>query len=430
MRLTTLALAIAFTLGMPCASAFAQSNLPAHPTTTPAALNLQRAWQLAQDANPGLRAKLAQRAAVQGAQEEAAGLLYNNPILAMERARRTVPAADGSPNESRQEWSAGLSQTFEIGGQQGHRRASARSAAEALDAEIADTRGQLMASVAQQFFRVLALQQRVALETEALRLFSATATAIEKRRAAGEDTRLDANVAVVESERARNQLAQVQEQLLDARGELAASLQMPLSALPTVEGDLTALTPTPTLADLLDRSARQPRLRALVAREQSQRAKLGLEEASRWPDVTVGLNLGHEGPEAARERLTTVTLSLPLPMFRRNAAAIGQATAELTQAEIDHQAARQASQNQVQALWRKLSSLEARVQRLQQTVLPTLIDNLHLSEKSQRAGQIGVLDVIVVNRQALDARRDLLEALSEYHTTRFALQAAAGIHQE
>jgi cobalt-zinc-cadmium efflux system outer membrane protein len=70
------------------------------------------------------------------------------------------------------------------------------------------------------------------------------------------------------------------------------------------------------------------------------------------------------------------------------------------------------------------------VQRLQQTVLPTLIDNLRLSEKSQRAGQIGVLDVIVVNRQALDARRDLLEALSEYHTTRFALQAAAGIHQE
>lgn len=429
MRLTTLALAIAFTLGTPCAGAFAQSKLPAPPATAPAALNLQRAWQLAQDANPGLRAKLAQKAAVQGAQEEAAGLLYNNPILAMERARRTVPA-DGSPNESRQEWSAGLSQTFEIGGQQGHRRASARSTAEALDADIADTRGQLMASVAQQFFRVLALQQRVELETEALRLFSATATAIEKRRAAGEDTRLDANVAVVESERARNQLAQVQEQLLDARGELAASLHMPLSEFPVVEGDVTALTPTPALADLLKRASLQPRLRALAAREQRQRAKLGLEEASRWPDVTVGLNVGHEGPEAARERLTTVTLSLPLPMFRRNAAAIGQATSDLAQAEIDHQTAQQASQNQVQALWRKLSSLEVRVQRLQQTVLPTLIDNLRLSEKSQRAGQIGVLDVIVVNRQALDARRDLLEALSEYHTTRFALQAAAGIHQE
>lgn len=429
MRLTTLALAIAFTLGMPCANAFAQSDLPPNPASTLAALNLQRAWQLAQDANPVLRSKLAQKAAVQGAQDEAAGLLFNNPILALERTRRTVPA-DGSPNESRQEWGAGLSQTFEIAGQQGLRRASARSAAEALDADIADTRGQLMSSVAQQLFRVLVLQQRVDLETEALRLFSATATAIEKRRAAGEDTRLDANVAVVESERARNQLSQVQEQLMDARGELAASLQIPLSALPTVEGDLTALTPTPPLAEFLDRSALQPRLRALAAREQSQRAKLRLEQASRWPDVTVGLNVGHEGPEAARERLTTVTLSLPLPMFRRNAAAIGQATAELTQAEIDHQAARQASQNQVQALWRKLSSLEARVQRLQQTVLPTLIDNLRLSEKSQRAGQIGVLDVIVVNRQALDARRDLLDALSEYHTTRFALQAAAGTNQE
>lgn len=430
MRPTTLALAMAFIFGMSCATAMAQGTPPAQPSEAPnGALNLHQAWQLALDANPGLRTKQAQRAAVQGAQEEADGLLYNNPVLAMERARRTVPV-EGQPSESRQEWNAGLSQTFEIGGQRGYRRASAYATAEALDADLADARIQLQSTVAQQFFRVLALQQRVELETEALRLFAATATAIEKRRAAGEDTRLDANVALVESERARNQLAQVQEQLLDARGELTGSLQIPLPALPRIDGNLAVMSALPPLDDLLASASRQPRLRALAAKEHSQRAKLGLEQAARWPDLTVGLNVGHEGPDAARERLTTITLSLPLPLFRRNAAAIGQATTELTQAEIEYQAAQRSSQSQVQALWRKLSSLDARVQRLQHTVLPTLVDNLRLSEKSQRAGQIGVLDVIVVNRQALDARRDLIEALTEYHTTRLALLAAAGIAQE
>ena len=52
-------------------------------------------------------------------------------------------------------------------------------------------------------------------------LFDSTAAAVEKRRAAGEDTRLDANVALVEAERARNQLALAQEQLLEARAALA-----------------------------------------------------------------------------------------------------------------------------------------------------------------------------------------------------------------
>ena len=41
--------------------------------------------------------------------------------------------------------------------------------------------------------------------------------------------------------------------------------------------------------------------------------------------------------------------------------------------------------------------------------MPALDDNQTLSLKSQRAGQIGLLELIVVNRQALDARRDVEE---------------------
>jgi outer membrane protein, heavy metal efflux system len=58
--------------------------------------------------------------------------------------------------------------------------------------------------------------------------------------------------------------------------------------------------------------------------------------------------------------------------------------------------------------------------------MPALTDNQQLSVKSQRAGQIGLLELIVVNRQALDARRDLIDALADYQATRYALEAAAG----
>lgn len=82
------------------------------------------------------------------------------------------------------------------------------------------------------------------------------------------------------------------------------------------------------------------------------------------------------------------------------------------------------------ALWLRLDSLEARVRRLQDSMLPALADNQQLSVKSQQAGQIGLLELIVVNRQALDARRDLNDALSEYQATRLELELTAGWSQD
>jgi outer membrane protein, heavy metal efflux system len=250
---------------------------------------------------------------------------------------------------------------------------------------------------------------------------------VQKRRIAGEDTKLDSNVATVEAERARNQLAVAKEQLLDVRAELAAKLQLPSESLPQASGELRPTAAAAySLESLLSQVDSQPRLQALRAREESARAKLKLESASRYPDLTVGVGVGREGASGARERLTTVSVSVPLPLFKRNATGIGQASSALTQAEISRSAGVRDAQAQVQVLWVKLESLRDRVTRLQERVLPALLDNQQLSVKSQRAGQIGLLELIVVNRQALDARRDLIDALIDYQSTRLALELAAG----
>lgn len=409
--------------------AYPSATTPANPVipAVPQVLSLAQALALAEAANPHLRSRQAQLAAAEGTRTEATALLFNNPQLALDRTRRNSPQS-GLPTERRHEWSAGISQTLEIAGQRGMRRLSAESALIATREDIEATRRQVRAETAQQFYRVLALQQRVTLEEQALRLFEGTATAIQKRRVAGEDTRLDANVALVEAERARNQLAVAREQLLDARVELATALQLSADHAPSVAGDLEqriAAEPSSS-EDLLALAMAQPRLRASAARVDSARSRLSLERAGRYPDVTVGLNVGREGPADARERLTTLSVSLPLPLFKRNEAAIGQATTELSQAEIEQRSTTRDLDAQVRALRSRLVSLQQRVQRLKQSVLPTLADNEQLSLKSQRAGQIGLLELIVVHRQTLDARRDLIDALTDYQTTRIALDLAAG----
>lgn len=392
-------------------------------------LKLGQVLEMAEGVNPSFRAKQAQLAEAQGVQADADALLFNNPQLSTDLTRRSVPQV-GQGDERRREWSAGLSQTLEIGGQRAHRRDAAAAAYAALQAEIVDARRTARAEAASRFYKVLALQQRVVLESEALRLFEGTAAAIQKRRAAGEDTRLDANIAAVEAKRAQNQLAIAQEQLLGARVDLASSLQLNPAELPEVAGELDMALAPYGLPDLLLSVDAQPRLLALAEREKSANARLKLEQASTYPDLTVGINVGREGPGSARERVTTIGISVPLPLFRRNASGIGQARSELSQTQIEREVAARDGRASVNGLWLRLRSLSARVQRLQEGMLPALADNQQLSAKSQQAGQIGLLELIVVNRQTLDARRDLNDALTEYHTTRIELELAAGWSQE
>lgn len=421
MRFPLLALAIVL----------AASTVPARAQTATGAgpLTLAEALRLAETASPAVRTREAQLAAAEGSRREAASLLFNNPELSVERTRRRVTTPDGSASE----WGLGIAQPIETGGQQARRREAASASLDALRAEIEDARRQARAEASLRFHAVLAAQRRLQLEQRSVELFDSSAQAVAKRRSAGEDTRLDANVALIEAERARNALAVSQEQLQDAKADLATALQLPPSAVPEVIGDLGVPggAPLPYSLDRLLASAQSlPRQRALAARGDAARARVGVERASRYPDVTIGLNVGREGAGDGRERVTTLSLSVPLPLFKRNDAAIGQALSDATQAEIERAAATRDGQAQVRRLWSRLESQRERVARLQRSMVAASTDNQQLAAKSRQAGQIGLLDQLLVNRQALDAERDLNDALAEFHITRIELENAAGWSQE
>lgn len=416
-------MALACVLAATATSSIAQSASGAGPLT------LGEAMRLAETAHPTVRAREAQLAAAQGTSREAAAPLFNNPELTMERTRRRLDAPDASSRE----WAVGIAQPFEIGGQQGRRREAAAATLDALRAEIEAARRQARADAASRYHAVQAAQRRVEIEQRAVELFDSTSQAVGKRRAAGEDTRLDANVATIEAERARNALAVAREQVIEARTELAAAVQTPPTALPEVMGELgTRIDDAPpyTLDQLLASAQALPKQRALAAREDAARAKLGLEQASRYPDVTVGLQVGREGPSEVRERVTTLSVSVPLPLFKRNDAAIGQALTDVAQAELERTSATRDTQAQVRRLWSRLVSQRDRVQRLQRSMLPASTDNRQLATRSRQAGQIGLLDQLIINRQALEAERELNEVLAELHATRIELEHAAGWSQE
>lgn len=388
-------------------------------------LTLEHAWEQAEQANPILLATQANLAAGQGELSDASALLWNNPQISTEWSKGTLPQT-ANPTRSNRGQMVGLSQTFEIAGQQGKRRSAAEQSLAATQEIIAETRRQLRAEVEQQFVRVLSLQLRIQIEERALQLTEEAATVVSKRVAAGEDSRLDGNLAKVEAERALNQVSLLREQLIQARSDLSVLLQLPADSLPEVAALLDPPPASYGLAELLNSAANRPLLRAFDHREKAARSRLDLERAAVYPDVTLGLGTGRGTPDNSGLNVTTVSVSLPLPLFRRNKAGIGRAMTELTQVQVQQQAVQRDARAQVQALWERWVNLKARVRRLSESVLPSLEENQHLSSVSFRVGEIGLLQLLMVNRQVLDGQRDLLDARTELRSTQVNLEAAAG----
>ncbi len=402
-------------LGM-CACASAQAQ-----TTS---LTLEQAWQLAQKANPVLRKAEAGLLAALGESADGRAPLFNNPQLSVETGRRRIQ--DSGQSGSTNDWAIGLSQTFEIAGQPRARRDATERALEATRQEIEEARRQIQAEVERRFVEVLALQVREEIEQRSAALIEGTANVVRKRVAAGEDSKLDGNLATVEAERARSELGQLQEQLVQARAALASVVQWVEMELPRVSGTLDPRHTAYSLSDLLKAMQARPAVRALELREQSALRRLDLERAARYPDVTLGITQSKEGGLAGQDKITTLGVSLPLPLFRRNATGIGRAMTELHQSSIDRSATIRNTRTDLLALWDRLDKLKMRVARVQDTVVPRLEENLRLSQSSLQAGAIGVAAWILAQRQVLEGQRDLVRARVNLRLLQVELEATAG----
>lgn len=407
--------------------AFAVSWLMLAPFPSHAAdaLTLDQVLTTAEQNSTLLRTTCALQSAAEGELNDTRAPLWNNPAITMEHRRRQLSQL-GGPDVQRADTGIGVSQTFELGGQQAARREAAKAGINAVEKTIEDTRREVRAEAETRFAEVLVAQQRVQVDEQALDVLRRGAELVGKRVQAGEDTRLDGNLALVEAERAANQLSQAKEQLIQARSELASFLQIDLGEVQAAQGTIDNDPVQTTLTALLASANKRPKILALTASAEMASHRLDVERGAVYPDLTVGLSSSPERGIDGQDRITTLSVSLPLPLFRRNASGIGRALTELDKATIERQSAGQTTRASVTALWQRLQSLQQRVDRLQQVVLPSLEENQKLSVRALQAGEIGLPQFLLTRRQLLDSQMDLLTARAERRLTRIALEKTAG----
>jgi len=395
-------------------------------TGPPSPLTLERALGLAKQNNRIARAARLRIGEAHGNLTGASMLLVNNPEVAASAGPRFSAQAGQDPTL---DLDIGIEQRFEIGGQRGDRIDRARADLEAARASSDDVQRVIDLAVALAFYEALGNKQRLDILERNEQLARDLANAARRRLEAGESTPLELNTA-------RIRFAEAQRQTIGARTAVRSStvrLAEMLGFAPGTElsfsGDLPTQQSAPSMDALLARARRsRPDLVAAERRVAAARASVDLADAEAWPDIAVGVFYRQE--EASQ--IIAAGLRLPIPLFNRNQGDRQRARALLDRRIAEREAVDLSVASEVQQAFLAYNQARQTLDLYDGEVLQAQHESLDLLRRAFEAGEVGIPDVIVVQRELLagqegflDARLDLARALANARASASLPQAGS-----
>lgn len=402
-----------------CAAAFvsvlASSVAAAAPLTLDSAL--RRAW----DANPAVVEAKAEIEAARAERDAAARVLRYNPTLSAAAGPRY--GGDSSTVDLGVE----LSQPIEIAGQRGKRLEAAEAALRTTQRRADELRADVAIQVSAAFFGTLAAEDRVRAAERAVDYARQSSTAARERFEAGAATQIDVNAALVDLGRSQRELLAARQARLQARAELALLLALTSDAELELSGTLEEGTTSSADVPARDEAVRaaltrRPDLLAARAALERARAEASLARREGFPTPSLGVSVERE----ADEQIVQGLLSFELPVFERNQAARGVTNARVTQAETALAALERRAEREVDLALQRLATAREVVAAFQKGINAAAEDNVTLVQEGYRAGKLDLYQLLLIQRDALEARRGYLDALEELANARAQLTRVTG----
>jgi cobalt-zinc-cadmium efflux system outer membrane protein len=353
--------------------------------------------------------------------------------LAVERARAEVSATGLWPNPELslvREESAGTVERFEnlsvpilLTGRLGLERASARKGLTAEEASARQERVSLRGRVREAFLDLLQLRQRTSsLETGRLRLLELVEV-LRLREREGESSGFDRM-------RAERELADVEVDLLEARGDLegARAALAALVALPAegliAEGTLDPSGTPPGREEV--RSLAQRRGDVLALDAQAERADLLARAARRRavpePSITIGRKATEEGgPEDAGPVLG---LAFAIPLFDRGQGTHGSAAAEAALLRARREALARQAVAEAEAAYAEVGARREAEESYAAAGDPEEL--VTIARAAYEGGEMRILELLDAYRTALAVRLRTLELRAAARKAEVGLGRAVG----
>ena len=338
---------------------------------------------------------------------------------------------------------ASLSQELEVFGQRGLRVAGAAAGVDRAAAGIADVSRLTLGDVDRAFYRLVAITSRVTLAEEVLGLNTRLADVAARELKAGQISRLDENLAVIELGRSRARALAARREREQAAIELKRLVGLPMTTVVVPLLDPSLHPPNDTthvrhdadasradsaqrlsLDDLLSEAlARRPDLQATSAQIRQAEAVARLAARSALPNVVVSASTEDA---AAGGRTIRPGIGIALPFFNRNQGETEARRAALQQVELERAALLIRVRAEVGSALAAYRTASAEAEGLEATVLLPARENRRLLEIAYREGKFGLPVLILVRNQAIDAEVEYVAAWLAEREARAALDQAIG----
>ncbi len=321
-------------------------------------------------------------------------------------------------------------QRLETAGKALRRRELADQQVLATRSEIEVVRIQLRREVTRTYW--IALQAQTILDvvtenrTDLDKLVQYTALRVREGYSAESElirSRLEQQTLIGQEASAVLSLERAKLDLLKAIGETRfdTDFRLALPALPE------PLPPVRELEQLHSEAlAKRPELILLRARIEAERANLRLQQASATPDFEI--SAGYKRTGGFDTMIGYVTI--PLPIFNRNRAEIGRATARMTSAEQELIAEQNYVRAEVEAAYRAAKRHETRLKDLQRDFLKQADESRNIALVAYREGAADLYKLLETQRARNEARLLYFRTLHEFQQALVELNLAIGIEVE
>ena len=374
-------------------------------------LTLAEVRQRAYHQNPDLAAAVLDTAVARGAMRQARLLSFN-------------PSADALFGMAGISAEFGASQELEVFGQRGLRVQAGRFGLERARGEIGEARRLTLGEVDRAFYRLFSSARRSDLAVEILTLNQRLADIAGRQLAAGEISRLDFNLAVIELGRSRSRALSVARELAGTQVEIGRLAGVPLGThvvpvldpgqhqppapgLADTTNDVRAIVAAATLlnADSLTTVALslRPDLAARGAAARQARSELALARRTVLPNLVLR---GAVEENDAGKRVIRPGVGMTIPLFNRNQGEVQSRRAASAQAELRTLAAVTRIRAEVATAVQAYRTAAAEVEIFETTVLVPARQNRMLLETAYREGKVGLPVLLLIRNQVFDAEVD------------------------
>jgi cobalt-zinc-cadmium efflux system outer membrane protein len=321
-----------------------------------------------------------------------------------------------------------LGQLVELGGKRAARVELATAARDLAAWDYEVRRIDALVRTAGAFVDVLAAQERHRLAGEALGLARSMEEVASRRLRAGIGSPAEEIRAGVAVDVAEVELEHTEHALATARQRLAATWGGESARFERAEGDLEKLPVAPSADALAARADASPNVARWQAELRERDAARARARSEQVPDVTV--RAGPRYLSGPGDTAAVIGVSLPLPLWDRNRAAVAETEHRLEKLAAQRRAAQVHTATELATARVGLEAATEEANLLRTRVLPGTQRAVEALRRGYEAGRSPQLEVLDAERARLAAREQYLSALVEAHHSAHQIERLTGVPLE